>query len=71
MKKTRKGQWNVARRIAAAKSIGRQPNSESTIRVFRAMAEPVEAGEPWRDVLADYGLDPRTRADDPAPRGDG
>jgi hypothetical protein len=31
-------------------------NAESMVRMFRAMAERVEAGEPWRDVLADYGL---------------
>lgn len=30
------------------------PNVPSDVRVFVVMAERVRAGEPWRDVLADY-----------------
>lgn len=31
-------------------------NESSIVRMFRLMAERVSAGEPWRDVLKDYGF---------------
>ena len=31
-------------------------NEDSVVRMFYAMAERIAADEPWKDVIADYGL---------------
>lgn len=36
--------------------MGANPNPPSVLRMFTVMRERVLAGEPWREVLADYGL---------------
>jgi hypothetical protein len=38
----------------AASAERKQPNQPSMIRLFEVMAGRVRAGEPWREVIADY-----------------